>query len=178
MFGSTAAADEPVVEKSSSLGRFAIYAGILVLGAVLGFGALYLATSRPEPPPDTGVNQLSEMRSANIPLSAFEENRRNVDKDPAGYIAKFGGDPQDSEDFYLVGRAHMLTGDFPKARAAITEARNRLSEADPANAGVLANDIAIAIAVMNDTTVQTNLRKEFEAAKLGANSNTSPNVNR
>jgi len=116
------------------------------------------------------------MRSANIPLSAFEENRRNVDKDPAGYIARFAASPQDSEDYYLLGRAYLLTGDYAKARAALIESRNTLGEADPVNRNILASDIAIAMAVTNDTTIQTNLRKELEGTNSSVTS--SANVNR
>lgn len=175
MFGnSESASSEP--HEPGSWGSMLPAIGMLLLGGMIGLG-VYHFVFVPKPADQNGP-QLSEMRTANIPLSAFEENRRNVDKDPAGYIAKFGADPQDSEDFYLIGRALMLTGDFPKARTAFNEARNRLKEADPANAGVLADDIAIAIAVTNDTTIQTNLKKEFEAARPTTNSNTASNSNR
>lgn len=181
IFGETATSGESAAKPGRS--SLLAYLAVLALGGLLGFGAYHFALVRNATPPDTGVNQLTEMRTANIPLSAFEENRRNVDKDPAGYLAKFGADPQDSEDYYLVGRAMMLTGDFPKARTAFTEARNRLKEADPVNAAVLADDIAIAIAVTNDTTIQTNLKKEFDAVRPQAitnttNTNTTTNANR
>jgi serine/threonine protein phosphatase PrpC/cytochrome c-type biogenesis protein CcmH/NrfG len=104
---------------------------------------------------------LTEMRSANIPQSAFEENRRNVDKDPAGYAARFGSNPQDSEDYYLLGRAYLLSGDYVRARSSLTEARARLAGADPANARILSSDIAMALALTNDTTIQAMLRNEL-----------------
>ena len=119
----------------------------------------------------------SEMKAANIPLSAFEENRRDVDKDPAAYLKK-NPSPQDAEDYFLVGRAYLLTGDFAKARIAFVEARNRIGEADPTNANVLRNDIGMAIAVTNDTTIQNILKKELEAPKTAANSNTNTNANK
>jgi serine/threonine protein phosphatase PrpC len=148
--------------------------GFLVLGAVIGIGTYYFAIA--PRPVDTDGPRLTEMRAANIPLSAFEENRRNVDKDPANYIARFSNDPQDCEDFYLLGRAYLLTGDYSNAKASLTEARNRLSEADPTNAAVLASDIAIAMSVTNDTTVRSMLRKELETT-IPVASQTPANIN-
>jgi len=157
-------ASEIADDKSNSLGKLASAAAMLLIGGIVGLAVYHFgfapSITNPAPPP------MTEMRSANIPLSAFEENRRNVDKDPAGYAAKFGSSPQDSEDFYLVGRAYLLSGDFTKARESFTESRNRLAEADPANARILASDIAMALAVTNDTTIQSMLKKEFDATPL------------
>lgn len=166
MFGGEAEPSE-TEERSGSLGRIATAVVMLVIGSAIGLGVYHfaLAPKAVEPLP-----QLSEMRSANIPLSAFEENRRAVDKDPAGYVQK-NSSPQDAEDYYLVGRAHMLTGDYVKARTALLAARDRLAEADPTNADVLRDDIAILLAVTNDTTIQNMLKKEFEAVKKPANTN-------
>jgi cytochrome c-type biogenesis protein CcmH/NrfG len=159
-------------EQTGLLGKIAVAAGLILIGGILGIGAyrLFLAPSIT----NSGIPPISEMKTANIPLSAFEENRRNVDKDPVGYVAKFGAAPEDSEDFYLLGRAYLLTGDYPKARTALTEARNRLADADPVNARILASDIAMALAVTNDTTIQSMLKKELDAAaKPLANANSN-----
>lgn len=161
MFGDPGA-EETEGERRSAFGVLSAL-GLVLLGAILGIGAYYFAMA-PQPV-DTDGPRLSEMRAANIPLSAFEENRRSVDKDPANYIARFGSDPQDSEDHYLLGRAYLLTGDYASAKLALTEARNRLPQADPTNAAVLASDIAIAMVVTNATTVQTMLRNELGATK-------------
>ncbi|CAN5250724.1 hypothetical protein BH20ACI2_BH20ACI2_11650 [soil metagenome] len=172
IFGSSNVKDSKRENRTASKALAAI--GFLVLGAVIGIGAYYFAIA-PQPV-DTDGPRLTEMRAANIPLSAFEENRRNVDKDPANYIARFSNDPQDCEDFYLLGRAYLLTGDYPNAKASFTEARNRLSEADPTNAAVLASDIAIAMSVTNGTTVQSMLRKELEITNPTA-SQSPANIN-
>ncbi len=160
IFGNSDSAPDEF-KKPGLAGRAAPTIATLALGAILGIGLFYFAFF-PGPPADVASPQLSVMRTDNIPLSAFEENRRNVDKDPAGYVAKFGSDPQDSEDFYLLGRAYLLSADYPKARLALTEAQNKLSEADPVNVKVLASDIAMALAVTNDTTIQSMLRKALE----------------
>jgi len=175
MFGNAGTdAVESGEETSGSLGKIASSVGLLLIGALFGLGAyhFFLAPA----PQVVNPGPITEMRSANIPLSAFVENRREVDKDPAGYIAKFGASPQDCEDNYLLGRAYVLTGDFPKARVAMLEARKLLKDADPANAKTLAADIATAIAVTNDTTIQGILKKELESAVPP--SNTAANANK
>ena len=174
MFGGEAETSE-AEEKSGSMGRIATAVGMLVIGSAIGLGVYHFALAPKAA--DTPLPQLSEMRSANIPLSAFEENRRAVDKDPAGYVQK-NSSPQDAEDYYLVGRAYMLTGDYVKARTALLASRERLAEADPTNADVLRDDIAILLAVTNDTTIQNMLKKEFEAAKKPGNTNANTNANR
>ncbi len=158
---------------SGVIGKIAAAIGLLLVGAAVGMGVYYFAlvqkaAEAPKP-------QLSEMKAANIPLSAFEENRRDVDKNPAAYLEK-NPTPQDAEDYYLVGRAYLLTGDFPKAHNAFVESRNRINEADPINAQILKNDLAVAIAVTNDTTIQNIVKKELEPPKPAANANS--NVNR
>ena len=168
-------------EKPGLLVRIASAGAWILLGGVIGLWIYHFAFE--QKPQEINEPQLSEMKTANIPLSAFEENRRNVDKDPAGYVARFGGDPQDSEDFYLLGRAYLLTGDYTKAKVAFTGARDRLAGADPVNAKILASDIAIALAVTNDTTIQTNLKKELDdstkpLANAAANTTSNANTNR
>ena len=158
IFGSAETDKTKGLSKYTSKALSAI--AFIFFGAILGIGLFYFVSPQPV---DTDGPRLTEMRAANIPLSAFEENRRNVDKDPSVYIARFGADPQDSEDYYLLGRAYLLTGDYVNARNALIESRSRLSEADLSNAGVLASDIAIAISVTNGTTAQSILRKELEA---------------
>ena len=155
-------------EKSGSIGKAAAALGMLVLGSLIGLAAYhFLLAPQPQPQAQMPV----EMRSTNIPLSAFEENRRNVDHDPAAYIVKFAVSPEDAEDHYLLGRAYLLTGDYAKARAEFLESRNQLSKADPVNANVLASDIAAAMAVTNDPTIQSSFRKEMEAARALVNAN-------
>jgi serine/threonine protein phosphatase PrpC len=161
---------------ASSLSKALSAVALLALGAILGVATYYFMAPRPV---DTDGPKLTEMRAANIPLSAFEENRRNVDKDPGGYIARFAADPQDCEDHYLLARAYLLAGDYSNARNALIKSREMLTEADPANAAVLASDIAIAMSVTNGTTVQSMLKKELESSKLSnVNTSTNPNSNR
>ncbi len=171
MFGDSGEPD-PEETKPSVLGKVAAAIGLILLGGILGASVYHFAmTLKPAEPPKP---QLSEMKAANIPLSAFEENRRDVDKDPASYLQK-NPTPQDAEDYYLVGRAYLLISDFPKAHNAFVESRNRLGEADPINVQVLKDDLAVAIAVTNDTTIQNIVKKELEPPKFSTNTNLNAN---
>jgi serine/threonine protein phosphatase PrpC/cytochrome c-type biogenesis protein CcmH/NrfG len=169
MFGASEAETTADREKSS-IGSLAGLVVGLLLGSFIGFGIFYFVLN-PKPTAEPSTGQFSEMRAANIPLSAFEENRRDVDKDPSGYVTKFASSPQDCEDYYLLGRAYLLTGDFIKARQALTEARNRLSTADPVNQKTISDDIALAFVVTNDTTVQRLLKDELDQINKPANAN-------
>ena len=173
MFGNSGTVESDTNEPSSSR-SFLTSLVMLALGAIIGLTVYHFVLS-PKPATQTGP-QISEMSSPNIPLNTFEKNRRNVDSDPAGYITKAPVDPQDCEDAYLLGRAYLLTGDYPKAKNAFAEARKRLAEADPVNAKTLAVEIATGIAITNDTTVQSIFKNELDAsqkAQTNANSNAS-----
>jgi protein phosphatase len=164
-------AGESAEESGSTIGKIASTVALLLMGALVGLAAYhFLLREQPAPAPP-----ISTMTTNNIPLSAFEENRRNVDADPTSWVNRNSGSPQDSEDYYLLGRAYLLLGDHAKARNAFIESRSRLSSADPANVRVLTNDIAIGMAVTGDTTVQTTLKKEMtDAANMSAaNSNSA-----
>ena len=120
------------------------------------------------------------MKTGNQPLTAFEESRRLVDKNPADALTKFGTDPTDAEDFFLVGRAHFLLSHFIEAKKAFTTARERIAagEVDPNNAKTIETEIAIANAIINDPTAQGNLKANLEGPKPAANADTpAPNTN-
>ena len=176
MFGDAGAADDNQ-ERSGSVGKILISALMLILGTAIGLGIYHFGLVAK--PVTVNSPQLSEMKAATIPLTAFEENRRSVDKDPADYVAKFGAAPQDCEDFYLLGRAYLLLGDYVNAKISLTEAQNRLASADPVNAKILASDIAMGLAITNNTTIQTMFKKELDSsAKTNSNVNSNTNTNR
>jgi protein phosphatase len=157
-------------EPNGTFRKMASALALLFVGALVGLAGYHLFL-RPEPANNLPI---STMTTNNIPLSSFEENRRNVDNDPVAWVNKNSGTAQDCEDYYLLGRAFLLMGDFLKARTALIESRDRLRGADPANAKVIADEIAMGLAVTNDTTIQTTLKKELnDAAAMTANSNTA-----
>lgn len=178
MFGASGNAEPK--GKSSSLGMIATGLGMLLLGTLIGLGVYHFQLAPKTD--DASAGQLTEMRSANIPLSAFEENRRTVDKTPSQALAQFGADPRDAEDFFLVGRANMLLGNYVEAKKAFIKSADLMAsgdpeKVDPKNVKTLQTDIAIAMSVLNDTTVQTMLKKELDAVNKPANLNANANVN-
>lgn len=159
MFGEGGSSSDEI-EKSGSLARIATSAFMLVLGTAIGLGVYHFAlvpkAAEPQPP------QLEVMRSENIALTSFEKNRRNVDADAAAYLKEVPP-ADDAEDFYLLGRANILVGDYPKARLALIEAQKRLATVDPTNARILKTDIATALVITNDTSIQNRLKIELES---------------
>jgi len=157
-------------ESAASRGSVAFAAGALALGAILGLLAYHYLLR----PAESSSPAPSSTPSANQPLSAFEDLRREVESDPGLFLLK-NPQPEDAEDYYLTGRAHVLLGDYPKARAAFLEAKKLLPGEDPANARVLATDLAIIMSIMNDTAVQTALRSEINAVRPAADPNSNTN---
>lgn len=169
-FGSSRYLEEDS-EQSGSLRRIAAAAGFLLLGVVLGLGAYHFLFSAA---PEQGLPALTEMQSSNQQLSAFEENRRTVDKMPAAALSRFGSDPRDAEDYFLVGRAYLLLGQYPEAKKAFADSRSRIAagDVDQNNRKTIETDIAVAMTVLNDSTVQGILREQLGITPPGA----SPNV--
>ncbi len=172
-------------EASGAFGSILSSVALLVLGGIMGVAAYYflappVAQPVVEPPP-----QVQEMKSGNIPLTGFEESRRIVDKNPKGYLDANAATPENAEDFYLIGRAQLLTGKYVEARRSFREAQNRLAQADPMNAKTLANEIAIGLAIVDAPGAFQLFSKEIETASAspdansapGANTNTAANVN-
>jgi serine/threonine protein phosphatase PrpC len=159
-------------ERPDALTKYAATAGFLILGTLLGLG-LYHFLFAPKPQP--GLPALTEMQSANQQLSAFEENRRTVDRMPGEAITRFGADPRDAEDYFLVGRAHLLLGQYAEAKRAFGESKNRIAagDVDQNNRKTIETEIAIAMAVLNDTTVQVILREQLAGQTGAANANTA-----
>ena len=125
------------------------------------------------------------MQSSNQPLSAFEENRRTVDRSPDIALAQFNRDPSDAEDFFLVGRAHLLLGHYPEAKKAFDDSLSRIGSGnvDSNNATTLKTEIVISKAVISDSTVQSILKSGLESnapfkaipPALGGSNSTNPN---
>ena len=161
------AADEPAAD--GSLKKMAASVALLLLGALVGLGAYHMFL-RPQAQP---VLPLSTMSTNNIPLSAFEENRRNVDNDPANWVARYSGSAQDCEDHYLLARAFLLLGDQLKARTEFIAARDKLPSVDAANRKVLSDEIAMGMALTSGTTIGKLFKDELRDANNIAGSGNS-----
>ena len=163
-------------EKNSNsfLGKLLGSLLLLLIGGAIGAGVYrYLfQQSAPVQP----VPQITEMKSPDIPFSEFEKNRRNVDRNPQQFISAIGASPQDAIDYYLLGRAFLLTAKYPEAKQAFTESKNRLAQTDSVNSKTLANEIAMALAIINDPFAQKAFEKdmlEISSTENPANSNNS-----
>lgn len=155
-------------EESGAAGASSVFVpliktvGLLVLGAAVGVGAFVLGTHEERKAPQ--VLELPQMTSDNIPLTSFEKNRRNVDADPEAFLRELPP-PGDAEDHYLIGRARLLTGDFPGARSAFQEAKKAVAEVDPANRITLEKEISLGIAITDAPSANEILRRELSLPK-------------
>ena len=154
--------------RTGVIGKIAGWVGLLLIGSLIGLAGYHylLANRTPEPI----VQPITEMRSSNQQLSAFEDNRRTLDKDPDAALKRFIAEPKDAENLFLVGRAYLLTGKYPEARKAFNESLELIAggSVDPNNAKTIQKDISIAMTIVNDPLAQKNFKKELEDPKTVA----------
>ena len=168
----------PVVERATTGGASNILTGLLFLGIGVLLGAAgyyFFAGSQPEPVTVQPTPVITEMKSNNAPLTAFEEGRRLVDKDPAGYINANPASMRDPGDYFLMGRAFMLTGQYWEAKRNFIEARNKLSLAQPEDAKTLANEISMALSIIESPHATENFSKDITTSNAGAAANSNTN---
>lgn len=181
MFGS--GVSEPEKDAGSkgggAVGRILSGVILLVIGAILG-GVAY-SIFVPKPASDN-IPPAPQPSPVDFNMSSFEKLRRDVDADPSKYIAlSTATPPYDGADYYLLGRAYMLTGDYVKARAVLVEARNRSNGIQDINRKPILNEIAMALVICDNTFTQKALIDELKKNTLtpanGANSNGNSNAN-
>lgn len=143
---------------------------LLVIGSAAGFGGYYYWVST-HPPVAVVAPSINEMKSTDIPLTAFEESRRLVDQDPKKYIDA-NPTPQEAQDFFLLGRAYLLTGQYFQAKNAFNIAKSKLSEIDPKDRQTIANEIEMALAIINSGSATENLKRSVTNTS-SVNANTS-----
>lgn len=162
-------------EKPSMGSSFFPMALMVLLGSVLGFGALWF-WQQYNPAPQIPV--ITEPKSNNIPLSAFEDGRRLVDSAPDRYLAANAASPANAEDHYLLGRAQLLTGKYVEAKRQFTLAKERLGQSDATNAKTLAADIALGSAIADNPAAAEAFARDIAAANQpGDSANTNVNTN-
>jgi PPM family protein phosphatase len=147
----------------------------LIVGGLIGAGLHYFWTQSVAPQTQP-TPQISQMQTANIPFSAFEENRRNVDKNPQQFISANAAAPQDAEDFYLLGRAYLLNKQYPEARKSFIEAKNKLGQTPETNSKILSNEIAMSLAIIDTPVAQRSFEQDVASSKQSTNTN-SANAN-
>ena len=145
---------------------------LLILGGVIG-AAVYYFIAKPEASPANTVKETPPAltpKTPNIEYSAFEDSRRNVDRNPEQYIATSGAAAQNAEDFYLLGRAYFLLGKYWEAKEAFTKAKERLSETKEVNRQTLENDVAVGLSIVENSIARKefiNQKRLIEAANSG-----------
>lgn len=175
MFGTSETEDHAARNGSGTLSKVLSGLIMLILGAILGVVLYSFLVPKPTAEPVAPVLQTQQV---DIHLSKFEELRRNVDADPAKFVAmRSTTPPHDGEDYYLLGRAYLLTGDYVKARTAFVEARNREQELKDSNRQTILIETAMAISILNNTFTQRALAEELSKIGLGPKPNTTPGAN-
>jgi len=148
------------------------------LGGILGIGAYYFwLQSKP-----IEIPQAPPPQSPNIPFTSFEQARRTVDNNPQQYINASTLPPETAEDFYLLGRAHLFSGKFVEAKQLFLQAKDRLAQTTDVNSKVLAKDIVMSLAIINNEFAKKEFEKELNLNKSDTNTNTNsinltPNTN-
>ncbi len=165
-----------VEEKSGSgiLGKILASLVLLTLGGVLGIGVYYFwLNSKPvvEIPPTPAP------QSPNIPFTSFEQARRTVDNNPQQYINASTLPPETAEDFYLLGRAYLLSGKFPEAQQLFIKATDRLAQTNDVNSKVLENDIKVGLIMIKIPFAQDEFKKVMNLNKSDANTQSNFNTN-
>ena len=143
-----------------TVGKLVTFLPWILLAGVLAFGAYYIwSTSQPS----DGVSQL-QSQSQDVSLTAFEQNRRNVDSNPAQYVAVNSANPKDAVDYYLLGRAYFLQQNYESAKNHLERAKSLLPErVSETNKKVLENEIPMLLSIIE----VDEAKKSFESA-IGA----------
>ncbi len=145
----------------------------LILGGILGAGLHYLFLQNNK---TSEAPVLTEMRTPNIEYTSFEDNRRAVDKNPKQFISANAAPPEDAEDFYLLGRAFLLDGQFQDAGRSFLQAKERLAQVNETNRKVLANDIETGLIIANVPAAQDEFRKTLDSNNSAINSQTNSSI--
>ncbi|MFV0388325.1 MAG: PP2C family protein-serine/threonine phosphatase [Pyrinomonadaceae bacterium] len=155
-------------EKTGTFGRLLTLLPWILLLAVVGLCAyyyyFYLQNNQP-------TSQTTS--SPDIAMTTYETARRKADASPTQYIAVASRQPKDAADYYLLGRAYYLTGEFGSSLHNLKKAKD-LSETgvQDSNSEVLRNDIDILLQVVQERT------KGSDETSTDENSNSvTPNSN-
>jgi protein phosphatase len=157
------------VKSGSGFGSLLLSFFLVLIGAAAGALTYHFVV----PQQITEVPRLVEMKSGNIPLTEFEEARREVDRAPDRYLAANAASPENAEDHYLLGRALLLTGKYVEAKKQFLLAKQMLPEAVETNSKTLETDIAIGLTLADSPEAVANLKKQLEAPQQDANVNSS-----
>ncbi len=167
---------EPAGDEHTSSGKMSrLLSSILflVLGGLIGAGIYYLFSQNNKQPE---VPQLTQMQSSKPDYESFENLRRSVDGNPNAYINTNANITQDAEGLYLLGRAYLLTGKYPEAKKSFEEAKNKLGQANVVNSKVLAHDIALGLAIVEESAAQIKFQNQVNPGSGNTQNNLNSNT--
>jgi hypothetical protein len=147
----------------------------LLLGVTVGAAGFYFWNQYnvPEPVQNIPVEELTP-RSNNIPASTLEELRWNVDKDPKAYLDARSASPRDAVDYYVLGRALFLNGEYWAAENQFKNVDRNMDKIEPReSANTIVAEINMMRAIMNDAQATENFKRMYEAAPKTAAADTS-----
>jgi len=182
------------IEEAESFGsfaeRFASAILLVILGIIAGITLYHFVLKNflvpSEQSSTVNLVQPPIVISTDIEYASFEDNRRNVDADPAKYIEVSGAKAESAEDFYLLGRAYFLLGNYSKAKEAFDKAKELLKDVKEINRKTLENEIALGLSTVENVIARNEFitQKKSMAAKENkdaetnkTNSNTYNSVN-
>ncbi len=91
------------------------------------------------------------------------------------YINAKAASPLTADDFFWLGRAHLLTGKFVEAGREFSEARTRLSQVEASNAKTMAAEIGMAMAIIENIPAQQYFTKTMSAGNPTPAANVNAN---
>jgi len=148
---------------------------LLILGGILGATLYHLL--KPQSQTVQQTQQAAPSPVPNITYSAFEDKRRSVDRSPSEFIAANSITAVDSEDFYLLGRAYLLSAKYTEAKEAFNRAKQNLPAISGENKQVLADEIAIGLSIVDSAESRRVLETEKSAFDQNAPNNANTNFN-
>jgi protein phosphatase len=154
-----------IAKRGSLFGRMLASLILLLIGAGAGAGGYYYWTLSHPPVIENNL----PVQSPAIPWSAFEEDRRSVDKDPAQYLLKHKDNAVNAEDYYLIARALLHEKKYSEAVAALQKAKESLNLTGDENRRTLETEIAQALSIAGGREAQSAFEKEKPAAAVNAN---------
>jgi len=149
---------------------------LLLIGTAAGVGGYYYWDSS-HPQVQVVAPAIQEMKTNDIPLTTFEESRRLVNEDPNKYIAA-NPNPLEAQDYFLLGQAYMLTGQWFQARNAFNAAKSRISEFDPKDRQTIAHEIELNLAVISNGPATDRFKNGLANSgnnAIASNSNSAAN---
>jgi TolA-binding protein len=158
------------VEKAGGSSSFLpLFLGLL-LGAALGAaGYHFWRQSQPQTasaPVQQETPKITQMQTPNIAYTAFENNRRNVDNNPEEFIRTNGQTAKDAEDYYLLGRANLVMGNYVGAKENFTKALEiGAQENSSSDRATLRNEINFGLSIVDSQYS----RRFLEATRNSAN---------